>query len=282
MSTRLPTEVTDPSFRLGLSTTVQQPGATGATGVTGAPATGAHALPDDDEPTARTMLANFGEPAERPAMQGAESPNRPSQAQLGLDGQHAHDNKINKSDDRRKAEVEKKSKQELNLKLQAQKNEKQKLNQKLDVEKAAKQRLNNKLNVQSDKARGQRNRSSILGAEVDRAKRKKLDVAYAVEAKNKKLLNREGIFIEDKKRAMKVQEGNKAAAKGAAASSAIRSAAVKGVHPNSVAPNAARPAEQAPSAAPAVGIAAGDAPAAAVGGGGSEGGGGTGGGLTSR
>ncbi len=89
MSTRLPPEVTDPSFRIGQSTTLQGPGAVGAPGTA--------ALPDDDEPTARSMALNFAdEPVERPALENTNT-TRPTSQQLVKEDVQAREGKTNKS-----------------------------------------------------------------------------------------------------------------------------------------------------------------------------------------
>lgn len=263
MSTRLPPEATDPSFRIGQSTTIQ------GTGAVGAP--GAAALPDDDEPTARSMALNFAdEPVERPALEGAkpgtkQDPTRPTNQQILKSEQRTKDSKTNKSVERRHDE------------LVAQGKRKEKLREeKIDQEK----RLikNKKLAIAADVDRVKR-KKLVAQHEVELKKKKALSTQYEVEQKKKKLAWRAEVYAQDKKRALKVQEANGSAARSSAKSAALRSAAAKGVHTNSIDPNALAVQSGAPLIGPAPTADAGDMPAVASAGGGdapSTGGGGGG------
>lgn len=253
MSTRLPPEATDPSFRIGQSTTVQ------GTGAVGAP--GAAALPDDDEPTARSMALNFAdEPVERPALEGAkpgtkQDPTRPTNQQIVKAEQKTKDLKSNKSVERRHDEIVALDKRKAKIRQQKHDEETRKI----------------------------RNQKLQIAAEVDRAKRKKLGLAHEIELKKKKQAWGKEIFNQDKKRALKVQEANSASAKSSAKSAALRQAAIKGVHANKVDPTAAAALGTTPLVSSAAQVGGGDTGgadigAAAVGGGGGDGGASTGGG----
>src|SRR6185295_5075328 len=265
MSTRLPPEVTDPSFRIGQSTTVHPTGAAGATA--------AGALPDDDEPTSRSMALNFAdEPVDRPALQNTkpavvqQSATRPTNQQIVKQDVQAREAKTNKSAELRH-----------DLSVASQKR---------------KQKLQEEAN--NEATRKARNKKLELVAAADRAHRKKLATEHDVELKKKRLAFRAEIYTQDKKRALKVQEANTANAKSSAKSAAIRQAAIKGVHANKIDPNAAAALGTSPlvTSAPQIGEGGGggaDIGAAAVGGGGggdgggavSTGGGGGGGGGSS-
>jgi len=271
--------VTDPSFRIGQSTTVHPTGAAGATA--------AGALPDDDEPTSRSMALNFAdEPVDRPALQNTkpavvqQSATRPTNQQIVKQDVQAREAKTNKSAELRHDLSVASQKRKERFQQEAQSNQKRK------------QKLREEAN--NEATRKARNKKLELVAAADRAHRKKLATEHDVELKKKRLAFRAEIYTQDKKRALKVQEANTANAKSSAKSAAIRQAAIKGVHANKIDPNAAAALGTSPlvTSAPQIGEGGGggaDIGAAAVGGGGggdgggavSTGGGGGGGGGSS-